>query len=82
MTRVSSVVSFVSLTHYFSMDSSSSSLPDRSSQLKTYSWASIVGTAIALLTLTIPPTIITYYSSNNALDTLLQTAPPLTRSGK
>lgn len=69
----------VYFTDYFCMDSSSS-LPDRSSQLKAYSWASIVGTAIALLTLTIPPTIITYYSSNNDLDTLLQTPSSLTRS--
>ncbi|MDR9405370.1 MAG: hypothetical protein RI580_18275 [Halothece sp. Uz-M2-17] len=57
----------------------SSSLPGRSAQSKNYTWASLLGSAIALLTLTIPPAIITYYSANNVLDTLLQT-PPLTET--
>ena len=57
----------------------SSSLPGRSAQSKTYSWASLLGSAIALLTLTIPPAIITYYSGKNVLDTLLQT-PSLTET--
>ncbi|WP_150107090.1 hypothetical protein [Halothece sp. PCC 7418] len=52
---------------YFRMDSSS--LPGRSAQSKNYRWASLLGSAIALLTLTIPPAIITYYSANNAIDT-------------
>ncbi|NBD32437.1 MAG: hypothetical protein GVY17_05585 [Cyanobacteria bacterium] len=57
----------------------SSSLPGRSAQSKNYTWASLIGGAIALLTLTIPPTIITYYSANNALDTLFQ-SPSLTET--
>lgn len=52
---------------------SGSSLPGRSSQTQNYKWASFIGGAIALLTLTIPPTLITYYSTNNTLDILLQT---------
>lgn len=53
---------------------SSSSLPGRSSQPpKNSKWVNLIGGAIALLTLTIPPIIITYYSTNNSLDTLLPT---------
>jgi len=54
----------------------SSSLPGRFFQSNPYRWVSLLGGAIALLTLTIPPIIITYYSANNALETVLP-APSL-----
>ncbi len=52
---------------------SSRTLPGRSfqSQPKPHHWANLVGSAIALLTLTIPPTIITYYSINDPFNGLL-----------
>jgi hypothetical protein len=40
-----------------------------------------VGTVIAIATLTLPPTIITYYSANNVLEALWQT-PSITRADK
>lgn len=67
-------------TNFFSificMDSSRT-LPGRSSQPKPQPWASIVGSAIALLTLTVPPTVITYYSMNDPLAGLSE-SPPVT----
>lgn len=53
---------------------SSSGLSGRSSAPKhdRNQWASVIGGAIALITLTLPPLIITHYSANNALDTLLE----------
>ncbi|NBD15885.1 MAG: hypothetical protein GVY04_06985 [Cyanobacteria bacterium] len=52
----------------------SSSLPGRSFQPNPYRWVSLLGGAIALLTLTIPPAIITYYSANKALETVFPTS--------
>jgi len=51
----------------------SSSLPGRFFQANPYRWVSLLGGVIALLTLTIPPTIITYYSANNPLETVFPT---------
>lgn len=60
---------------------SSSSWPGRSSEPRNNKWANIVGTVIAIATLTLPPTIITYYSANNVLEALWQT-PSITRADK
>lgn len=60
---------------------SSTSLPGRSSEPKPYKMASFVGTMIAVLTLTIPPLMITHYSTNNALEAILQTTSSVNRTG-
>jgi len=53
---------------------SSSSLSGRSAAPKhdRNQWVTVIGGAIALITLTLPPVIITHYSANNALDKLLE----------
>jgi len=45
-------------------------------------WAEILGTAIALLTLTLPLFVIAYYSSSSSVDVLQQTTYSLPRSQK
>jgi|GEM_PF-1264091 len=52
------------------MESSGSSA--NSSDPPSHRWAKIIGTAIAILTLTVPTAIIAYYSSSTR-DSLLQT---------
>lgn len=52
---------------------SSSGLSGRSANKSVKNqWANVIGGAIALITLTLPPVIITHYSANNALDSLIQ----------
>jgi len=60
---------------------SSTSLPGRSSEPKAYKWASFVGTMIAILTLTLPPLMITHYSINNSVDPILKTTSSVNRTG-
>ncbi|PSO90723.1 MAG: hypothetical protein BRC48_16920 [Cyanobacteria bacterium QS_9_48_30] len=43
-------------------------------------WAGILGTTIAILTLTLPPLVIAYYSSTGSAGMLLQTTYPLQRT--
>ncbi|MEC4991777.1 MAG: hypothetical protein SAJ37_23830 [Oscillatoria sp. PMC 1068.18] len=42
--------------------------------------AGIIGTAIAILTLTIPMLVIAYYSSNSSIETFPRTTSVLTRN--
>ena len=44
-------------------------------------WSSIVGTAIAVLTLALPPLVIAYYSSNPNVNTLPSTTYPSNNTG-
>ena len=46
-------------------------------------WSNIIGTAIAVLTLALPPLIIVYYSSSPNVNTSpLTTSPPTKTEGK
>ncbi len=50
----------------------SSSLPGRSCKPTSLKWATVVGTLIAILTLTIPPITITHYSADNSTENILR----------
>jgi hypothetical protein len=62
------------------MDSSSPSA--NSSDPHTHRWAEILGTLIALLTLTLPVFVIAHFSSGGSVDVLRQTPYSLPRSDK
>ncbi len=53
-----------------------------SSDPHSHKWAELIGTVIALLTLTLPLFIIAYYSSSSSADVLQQTTYSLPRSEK
>ena len=54
----------------------SSSPSGKPSDLPQPRWSGIIGTAIAVLTLTLPPLVIAYYSSNTSFNTLPSTNYP------
>ena len=61
----------------------SSSPSGNPSDLPQPRWSGIIGTAIAVLTLTLPPLAIAYYSSNASFETLTPTNySPQGTSGK
>ncbi|MGQ4646690.1 hypothetical protein [Lyngbya aestuarii] len=62
--------------NYF-MESTGSSA--NSSEPHPHRWAEVIGTVIALLTLTLPLCVIAYYSSSSSLDVWEQTNYPLPR---
>lgn len=58
----------------------SSEPPANSSDANPHRWADILGTVIALLTLTLPLLVIAYYSSSSSVDVWQQTTYSLPES--
>ena len=59
----------------------STSPSGNASEPPDHRWAKIVGSAIALLTLTLPLLIVAYYSSNSSVDPLPRASYSLPRTG-
>ena len=59
----------------------SSSPSGNATEPPQHRWAKIMGTAIALLTLTLPPFVIAYYSSNSNVEALPRITYTLPKQG-